>query len=77
MDHAYIVTFQPYSYYTVLDAEVGQHKWFRAQACTCASYKYGFDKVRRPATIRVSTKTATYLVSLSTAVADEYWRPFY
>lgn len=54
MDQASIVTFQPHSYYLVHDAEVGQNNWFRAQACTCTTYGSGFDKARRPATIRVS-----------------------
>lgn len=61
LDQDYIVTFQPHSYHIVLDAEVGQHNWFRAQACTCSSYKHGFDKVRRPATIRVSKGLAKCL----------------
>lgn len=43
MDQSNIVTFPPHSYTVVQDAEVGQHNWFRAQACTCETYKGGFD----------------------------------
>jgi len=54
LDQSDIVTFHPHSYVVVNGAQVGQNNWFRAQACTCESYRGGFDRVRRPATIRVS-----------------------
>lgn len=74
MDQSYIVTFQPNSYYIVHNAEVGQHNWFRAQTCTCLSYKYGFDKVRRPATIRVSASlTIPFIYNRLTAGPATYF----
>jgi hypothetical protein len=61
-DHSHIVTFNPGSYIKVQDAEVGQHAWFRMQRCTCETYRLGFERVRRPATIRVSARFWLYIV---------------
>ena len=49
-----VVTFEPASYTTVAGSGPGQNAWFKAQCCSCETYKNGFQKVRRPATIRVS-----------------------
>jgi hypothetical protein len=58
-----IVTFEPASYSTVPGSGPGQNAWFKAQRCTCDTYKGGFQKVRRPATVRVSI-TDRRLVSM-------------
>lgn len=53
-DSNMIVTFPPGSYIMVPGVEVGRNAWFKAQKCTCNTYRHGFLRVRRPATIRVS-----------------------
>ena len=53
-DSNMVVTFPPGSYIVVPGVEVGRNAWFKAQKCTCNTYRHGFLRVRRPATIRVS-----------------------